>query len=356
MNDPAVFISYATPDKTCAGLVCQALEQRLIPCWIAPRNVPVGDNAFNAIPAAIEGCTVLVLILSSKSNLSKHVTREVQLALDHNKPIVPFRIEDIKPEHALAYILTGVEWLDAFVGPVERHLAPLVDCVEGILKVRKPGMGGGSVAVGPAKELRRGWIAGLGLALAVLAGAAVMLFQQFAPKDGTVHKAVAERLLQSLSGRGISVDCAGCSAQQAHVNVQVEHGRVALSGAASAQDISAIQAVPLDLSGVKSVAYALEAIQPAVPQPNSLPAPSTSRVSTNNARPEKAGAAPAQAPAAELTAEQLRAKAYVLTGEEKMRAQEYLSAENNFQMALNLDPDNTAARKGLSAAKKALGD
>jgi hypothetical protein len=58
----------------------------------------------------------------------------------------------------------------------------------------------------------------------------------------------------------------------------------------------------------------------------------------------------------DLTAEQLRAKAYVMMGQEKMNAKDYVSAENNFKMAVNLDPDNAAAERGLAAAKKALGN
>jgi Tfp pilus assembly protein PilF len=65
---------------------------------------------------------------------------------------------------------------------------------------------------------------------------------------------------------------------------------------------------------------------------------------------------PAPTPSSDLTAEQLRAKAYVLMGQEKMKAKDYVSAENNFKMALNLDPDNATAEKGLAAAKKALGN
>ncbi len=62
------------------------------------------------------------------------------------------------------------------------------------------------------------------------------------------------------------------------------------------------------------------------------------------------------APAPDLTAEQLRARAYVLMGEQKMKERNYFSAENTFQMAIDLDPENEAAKKGLAAAKKALGD
>jgi hypothetical protein len=360
MEDPVVFISYATPDKTVAGLVCQALEQNRMPCWIAPRNVGFGDNAFSAIPSAIQGCTVLVLVLSSNTSKSKHVSREVQLALDHNKVIIPFRTEDIQPESALAYILTGVQWLDAFVGPVERHLAPLVECVQGVLKVRLPDSSRAPVDYPPIHRANRRWLAWLGGAAAALALlTAGFLTMQRAPADGddaALHQAVVERLQQSLNGRDIALDCVVCTQQQAHINVHVDQGRVGLSGAAAAKDIASIEAVPLHLPGIKSVSYAVQAIQPVTPSAN--------RAGFSAAPPAKAAVAPQQpnlAPAAAsetkpATPEQLRARAYVMTGQENMKALDYISAENSFQMALNLDPGNAAAKTGLAAAKKALGD
>jgi eukaryotic-like serine/threonine-protein kinase len=83
---------------------------------------------------------------------------------------------------------------------------------------------------------------------------------------------------------------------------------------------------------------------------------SSSPSTIDNAASGESAVAPERPPAAEPTAEELRAKAYVLTGQDKMKAQDYVSAKGNFQMALNLDPNNAAAKKGLAAAKKALGE
>jgi hypothetical protein len=47
----------------------------------------------------------MVLIFSSRTNKSKQVHREVQRAFDQEKPVVPFRIENIVPEKTLAYYM-----------------------------------------------------------------------------------------------------------------------------------------------------------------------------------------------------------------------------------------------------------
>jgi TIR domain len=366
MEEPVVFISYATPDKTIAGLVCQALEQHHIPCWIAPRNVPAGGNAFSEIPIGIQQSTVLVLILSSNTSKSKHVSREVQIALDHSKVIIPFRTEDIQPEDSLKYILTGVQWLDAFVGPIERHLAALVECVEGIIKVRTPDTGTDSPRIAIVQQPpKRNWALWGSAAAAVVAiAAAGAFFLSRGPDDAAVHRAVAERLVQSLNGKSISVDCAGCTPLQPHVNVHVAQGQVAIGGnVASQTDVATVEAVSLSLPGVKGIAYAIQAMPQALPQPGKLVAqnppqrPSSAQPTGSQANPiQQPVVETPRAPEAALTADQLRARAFVMTGQAKFSEQDYISAESNFQAALNLDPENAAAKRGYLAAKRALGD
>jgi len=364
MDEPVVFISYATPDKTVAGLVCHALEQKHIPCWIAPRNVPAGGNAFSEIPIGIQQSTVLVLILSSNTSRSKHVSREVQIALDHSKVIIPFRTEDIQPEDSLKYILTGVQWLDAFVGPIERHLGSLVECVEGILKVRAPDSASDTTRPKIVPKPKQNWTLWGSAAAALIAiGIACAFFLTRTPDDAAVHRAVVERLVQSLNGKSISVDCSSCTPQQPHVNVQVAKGQVAVGGNVASQgDMATVETVPLDLPGVKGVAYTLQAIpqvtQSGKPVAQTLPQhPSVAQPTVSQITPAQQPVfATPRAPEVELSADQLRARAFVMTGQEKLSAQDYIAAESNFQAALNLDPGNAAAKRGYAAAKRALGD
>ena len=47
--------------------------------------------------------------------------------------VIPFRVEDVKPEGGLEYMMMGVQWLDAVVPPLERHLNVLADRVVAIV-------------------------------------------------------------------------------------------------------------------------------------------------------------------------------------------------------------------------------
>lgn len=126
-----VFITHAIEDKKIAELVCDSLESNGIQCWIAPRDVPHGMNFEEAIVDAICDSSLMILILSTHSNNSPHVKREIQNACmeDAQTPILPFRVEDIRLNKALRYYLGSTQWLDASTPPLESHLENLVKSV-----------------------------------------------------------------------------------------------------------------------------------------------------------------------------------------------------------------------------------
>jgi hypothetical protein len=76
----ALFISYASADRTVADELTAYLEQRGIRCWIAPRDVPPGALYADAIVRAINEARALVLILSHNSTASSHVGKELAAA------------------------------------------------------------------------------------------------------------------------------------------------------------------------------------------------------------------------------------------------------------------------------------
>lgn len=92
-----VFISYCTRDKPTADAVCATLESRGVRCWIAPRDVLVGEQYAGALVRALRASQLIVLIFSSGANESEHVLREVERAASRGLPIIPLRIENVLP-------------------------------------------------------------------------------------------------------------------------------------------------------------------------------------------------------------------------------------------------------------------
>lgn len=136
-----VFISYCQEDGPKANQICGALENEGITCWIAPRNVPPGQEWPVAIAGGIRSCRILVTLLSSHSHRSKQIARECELA-DHNGlSIVTFRLEEVDPPEALEYFLANLQWIDGFGSNFETGITTLLHTVRWRLSLPEPAPG-----------------------------------------------------------------------------------------------------------------------------------------------------------------------------------------------------------------------
>jgi TPR repeat protein len=133
-----VFISYASEDKIVADAVCARLESHAVRCWIAPRDVLPGMAYGEAIIDAIQGCRVMILVFSAKSNTSAHIPKEIERAVSAGVSVIPFRIENVRPGKSLDYFIGSVHWLDALTRPLEQHLDRLVQNVQTLLSRDAP--------------------------------------------------------------------------------------------------------------------------------------------------------------------------------------------------------------------------
>ena len=92
MNE--VFISYKSEDFETAEKVRQTLELNGISCWMAPMSIRGGASYASEIPPAIKGCKAFVLILTQNAQTSKWIPRELDQAINDNRTILPFEIEN----------------------------------------------------------------------------------------------------------------------------------------------------------------------------------------------------------------------------------------------------------------------
>lgn len=128
-----VFISYSSNDQQAALAVLHGLEAEGIRCWMAPRDIRPGAIWAQAIMDAISECRALVVVFTANANRSSHVLTEVDAAVRQGAVIVPFRIEDVMPDGAMAYHLRARHWLDALTPDLEEHVVRLADQVRTLL-------------------------------------------------------------------------------------------------------------------------------------------------------------------------------------------------------------------------------
>jgi TIR domain len=107
-----VFVCHASQDAGMAQRAVAALEAAGVPCWIAPRDIDAGENYTQAILEALDAARAIVLVFSSATNESPHVTRELETAVGIGRPIIPVRLEQVEPSASLRYFIGTSQWLD----------------------------------------------------------------------------------------------------------------------------------------------------------------------------------------------------------------------------------------------------
>ena len=109
-----VFISYSSKDFDKVNNVKSILEINGISCWMAPQCIPTGSSYAKEIPVAIRNCRVFLLMITSRSQESQWVPKEVSLALSECKCVIPFVIEDCILTDIFNFFLTDVQRYYAF--------------------------------------------------------------------------------------------------------------------------------------------------------------------------------------------------------------------------------------------------
>lgn len=128
-----VFISHGSDDADLARRIRVHLEAGGFRCWMAPDDVTGPESWAEQIVEAIHGCRVMLVLISDRANRSPHVSKEVDLAMDAGKPLLPVRVEDVLPKGALQYLLALAQWVDAFPGSMDEHVAAVKSRIVAIL-------------------------------------------------------------------------------------------------------------------------------------------------------------------------------------------------------------------------------
>lgn len=123
-----VFISYSSKDCDKVYTVKHVLENNSISCWMAPQSIPTGSSYAKEIPVAIRNCKVFLLMITSKSQESQWVSKELSVALSERKCVIPFVIEDCILTDMFNFFLTDVQRYYAF----ELESTHLKDLIEKI--------------------------------------------------------------------------------------------------------------------------------------------------------------------------------------------------------------------------------
>jgi formylglycine-generating enzyme required for sulfatase activity len=159
-----VFISFASSDAALVHQAVTALEQAGLRCWFSDRDIEPAASYPAAITDAVKSSGAVLLLLTEASNQSPHVIREIELAFNARRPILPVRIGGAAPSPDLQYFLSRSQWLDVGASLDAAELARVESRLRELLRGRSGG--GGFLIDG------RPWLRIAVIAAVVAAGAA----------------------------------------------------------------------------------------------------------------------------------------------------------------------------------------
>src|ERR1700733_4135380 len=104
-----IFISYSSKDREQAEQLTGLLASAGLSVWIGQSGIDVATSWSGEIVDAIEGCKAFLVLLSPNSIASVNVVKEVALAAEHKKKILPLDLEFVELPRDLKYHLAGIQ-------------------------------------------------------------------------------------------------------------------------------------------------------------------------------------------------------------------------------------------------------
>ncbi len=121
-----VFISYASKDKERILDMVERLRESGVTVWIDQGGIEGATMWSQEIVEAIDGCKVLILAISPHSVDSENVIKELALASERHKKILPLCLEKSGIPKSMEYQLAGIQRVEYLAGQEQAgHMAAI---------------------------------------------------------------------------------------------------------------------------------------------------------------------------------------------------------------------------------------
>lgn len=104
-----IFISYSSKDRQQALQLIELLSSAGLSVWIDQSGIDIATSWSKEIVQAINGCKAFIVLISPNSITSENVVKEVSLAAERKKKILPLDLEPVGLPDDLAYHLAGIQ-------------------------------------------------------------------------------------------------------------------------------------------------------------------------------------------------------------------------------------------------------
>ena len=121
-----VFISYASDDRARILNLLERLREAGVSVWIDQMGIEGATMWSQEIVEAIDNCKVLILAISKRSTESENVVKELALASERRKNILPVCLDSSGIPKSMEYQLAGIQRVEYFAGAEEQGLLAMI--------------------------------------------------------------------------------------------------------------------------------------------------------------------------------------------------------------------------------------
>lgn len=108
-----VFISYSRKDLSVVQEICRLFQEHNISYWLDKKDIHAGGEFLGDIVQAIKNCKITLFISSANSNNSVYTAKEVAMAFNEGKYIIPYKIDGSSFNKNIELVLCDLNWVEA---------------------------------------------------------------------------------------------------------------------------------------------------------------------------------------------------------------------------------------------------
>jgi predicted RNA-binding Zn-ribbon protein involved in translation (DUF1610 family) len=125
-----VFVCFSSFDVELVKTVVKQLERDGNTCWVSYRNLRPddADNYWHNIEEAIDHCSAFLVVSSEHSMRSKDVQHEISLAIEKQKTMIEFKVDDSVHSTYFKHAFDGLKWVKG-TADLDQNYAPLLQRV-----------------------------------------------------------------------------------------------------------------------------------------------------------------------------------------------------------------------------------
>jgi hypothetical protein len=107
-----VFVSYSRQDSKFVDQLVAALQKSSLSVWIDRSRIQAGESWRGEIVEAIQECDAFLLVLSPQSVNSDNVEKELNLASEYKRRIIPLMYQPAELPGGMRYAISGLQFVD----------------------------------------------------------------------------------------------------------------------------------------------------------------------------------------------------------------------------------------------------